>query len=168
MNINTHKKLYLAIFLFGLSLFIRISYINLLEIDHPIRGDASSYVQYARNLLQHGVFSKSTASAPTPDSFWAPGYPIFISFVAVFSDLLGLNVYNLILILQGVIGAITVVLTFYLGLQFLPMIWAFSATILTALSPHLITMGAYILTETLFIYTGTSLRSQRCCGIGIF
>ncbi len=56
------------------------------------------------------------------------------------------------LFLQTIMGALTAVFTFIMGTIFLPYWAAFTAGLLTALSPHLVAAGSYLLTETLFTF----------------
>jgi 4-amino-4-deoxy-L-arabinose transferase-like glycosyltransferase len=53
---------------------------------------------------------------------------------------------------QVVLGTLTAVVTFLLGRFFLSLTWAFLPAVLVAISPHLISMGGYLLTETLFAF----------------
>jgi 4-amino-4-deoxy-L-arabinose transferase-like glycosyltransferase len=53
---------------------------------------------------------------------------------------------------QAVISTITVLLVFFISRQFLPIPLALVASALTAISPHLVTMNIYLLSETLFCF----------------
>ncbi len=119
-------------------------------IDNPIRGDAAYYFVYAQNIIEHGTFSKDYKSIPpTPDSFWAPGYPTFLAAVILAADALNLDTYSTLQTIQAVLGALTIWLTYYLAILFMSRNAALFASGLVALSPHLISMGSYALTETL-------------------
>ncbi len=131
--------------------FIRWKYNTETQIDKPIRADAAYYIIYAKNLINHQTFSKDQNSThPVADSFWAPGYPAFLAITMKFADAAGLDIYKTILASQVALGTLSVLFTFLIAYQFLPVIWSLFATLLTALSPHLIAMGSYVLTETLF------------------
>ena len=135
----------------GLSLWIRVSYFHDTLIDKPMRGDAASYVQYALNLVNYGTFSKDRASAsPRPDAYWAPGYPAFLSAAMQLEKRFGLNFYKTTLYSQAAIGALIAVVTLLMGRLFLNHYAATLAAIFVAFSPHLISLGNYLLTETLF------------------
>ncbi len=134
-----------------LALWIRVEYIQNTLLEHPIGGDATRYVQYAVNLVNYGTFSKDQATdTPQPDAYWAPGYPTFIASTMLLENKFGFDTYRRIIFLQAVMGSITVVLTLLLGRLFLNHQWALVAATLTAFSPHLISLGNYVLTETLF------------------
>lgn len=116
-------------------------------------GDASNYVQYANNLVDHGTFSKShDTSDPMPDSFWAPGYPAFIAAAIWAEKITGIKAYTLIMYSQSVIGALVCVLSLLCARLFLGKMWSILAATLVAFSPHLISMGGYLLTETFFSF----------------
>lgn len=132
--------------------FIRLLYAVSLEISIPIRGDAFSYVQYAVNLIEHGVFSKDEATAPMPDSYWAPGYPYFLMLCSTLGAAIGIDFYPVALFLQALMGAITSALTFSVARLIMPSRAAGIVAILTIFSPHLMAQGGYILSETLFTF----------------
>ncbi len=141
------------VFITVLSLWIRLSYFEEIVIDTPIRGDAAHYVQYANNLLEYKIFSKGRGNAtPKPDAYWAPGYPVLIAISMVVGDKLNIDAYEFLMYLQIVLGVLTAVLTFLLGRLFLNRNWSIIPAILVSLSPHLISMGGYVLTETLFTF----------------
>lgn len=63
-----------------MALVIRVQYVRHTSIYQPIRADARQYVLYGYNLAHHGTFSREfPASAPSPDSFRLPGYPLVIA-----------------------------------------------------------------------------------------
>jgi len=122
-------------------------------IDRPVRNDSIHYVQYANNLVKYYTFSKDKGNvSPEPDSFWAPGYPAFIAASIIIEDKTGINAYILIMYSQAVLGALTAVLTLLLGRFFLKQNWSMIPAIFVSLSPHLISIGSYLLTETLFSF----------------
>ncbi|MGR9072609.1 MAG: ArnT family glycosyltransferase [Gammaproteobacteria bacterium] len=147
---------------------IRVQYIEQTEFFWAVQGDATRYLKYAGNLMEHGVFSKSktNGSAPTPDAFRTPGYPAYIALVAYLNAVPAKAVsipliYNVtdkplelifwpLVYSQAILGALTAGLTVMLGALFLRLGWAVLAGLLTAMSPHLVAAGANILSETLF------------------
>jgi len=146
---SNRPKFLLVCLLFVLALFIRFQYIDQLEIDSPIRADAKEYVVYGYNLFHHGIFSKEFPSAhPRPDSFRSPGYPMLIALCSFIGGEQGL--YPVILSLQAVLSALLVPLTFLVGICIFSEAWAFVAALFVAISPHLISISGYVLTETLF------------------
>ena len=131
------------------ALFVRIQYVNQAEFYNPMWGDSREYADYGYNLYRHGVFSKDfETSKPVPDSFRSPGYP----FLIYLAFLLGGNnaYYPVIIYTQTIMGALLVPLSFWIGMRFLSLSWTLSAALLVAISPHLIAMTSYVLTETLF------------------
>ncbi len=150
-TIDTRIIILLVCLISVLTLFIRVQYVNHTSINNPIRADARQYVLYGYNLAHHGTFSREfPASAPSPDSFCSPGYPLVIAL----SFLLGgeKGFYAIVIYSQVVLSALLVPLTFFLGLRFLPPWDALAAALLVALSPHLTSMAGYVLTETLFAF----------------
>jgi len=141
-----------------LSLFIRIRYQQVMEIDSPIRSDALDFVTYGYNIVSYEIYSKDSSSDRMPDSYRSPGYP----FVIALSFLIGgkKGFYPLILYFQTAISTLMVFFTFLMGKRFLSLWSALIATLLVALSPHLISMTSYLLTETLF---GFLLLSALLC-----
>ena len=144
------KILITSIIIF-VALVLRINYVSGTDVYLPIRADARSYYIYAQNLVNHGVFSMEASENPTPDSFWPPGYPTLLSSIQyIFSTK---HFYPTALFVQAVLGALTAGMVFTTGAFFLPLWAAATAGVLTACSPHLISIGGYLLTETLFAFT---------------
>jgi len=144
---------------FIIALFVRIQFVRL-TIDHIyIARDAKQYVQYAHNLVEHGIFSRATSSIHLkPDSYRSPGYPLFIASAMAVG---GERYYLAILIFsQTILSALLVPLTFFTGIFFLPAYGALIAALLVALSPHLITITGCVLTESLFAFF---LLGAICC-----
>ncbi len=140
-----------VIFLTYAALSLRLSYLRHTKKDQPFLADAGEYLKYAINLEKYGVFSRDTSSAtPRPDAYRSPGYPVFL---ALIMQVLGKKYfYQHVLIMQALLGALLVPLTYRLARFFLP-VWASSlAAVLVCLSPHLVSLGSYILTESLFAF----------------
>lgn len=149
---NNHFYLYI-ILVAVLSFWIRISYFQQTIVYNPVMGDAWHYVQYAKNLVNHNTFSKDRdTSSPKPDSYWAPGYPAFIAASVMAAKKLGINAYQMVMYSQVVLGVLISVLTLLLGWLFLSKTWSVLAAVLVSLSPHMISLGGYLLTETLFSF----------------
>lgn len=145
------KKIDWIIFIsiFVLAFSIRLIYALTLEMPIPIRGDGVHYVQYASNLIDHFTFSKDRSNDPIPDSYWAPGYPFFLAFCMLIAKVIGIHFYPVTLLMQAALGALVAALTYKLGRLVLAYKGALLAAIFTILSPHLISHGAYVLSETL-------------------
>ena len=155
----SRNVLLVLIALFFFALLVRVQFVRT-NIDHlTITRDAKQYVQYAHNLVQHSVFSKSTSEAGLqPDSFRSPGYPLLIALMMWMG---GEQTYLPMLVYaQAAMSALLVPLTFAAGTFFLPFYGALIAAMLVAFSPHLITITGCLLTETLFSFF---LLSSLCC-----
>jgi 4-amino-4-deoxy-L-arabinose transferase-like glycosyltransferase len=156
MNQKAKKFFSSDAFIFWAILFVcflvRWLYVITLNISVPIRGDAYAYVQYAANIIEHGVFSKNDNPMPRPDSYWAPGYPGFLVFCHVLGAIIGISFYPLALFFQAVLSAITSALVFSTARLTMPRTGAVIVAALTILSPHLMTHSGYILSETLFTF----------------
>ena len=70
----------------SISLSFRLYYVTHTVVFQNVNipgahGDAAQYYNYARNLVEHRVFSIEPASAlhPAEDSFRDPGYPAFLA-----------------------------------------------------------------------------------------
>jgi 4-amino-4-deoxy-L-arabinose transferase-like glycosyltransferase len=134
-----------------LAFVMRLTYVTRTEVYVPIRADARNYCIYAQNLIKYKVFSKELSNNPTPDSFWPPAYPTLLA--SILYSFGTKYFYQVVLFTQALLGALTAGIVFAIGSFFLPLWAAIAAGILTACSPHLISMGGYLLTETLFAFT---------------
>lgn len=134
---------------------LRIQSVLHTTVNGPVRADAMEYLLYAYNLKTYGVYSRTdtrfspnATTPPQPDAVRGPGYPLFLSLFLsgqpTFGDLESIKRT------QVVISTATVLLVFWLSLTFLPVSLGLIAAGLTALSPHLVTMNVYLLSETLF------------------
>lgn len=118
----------------------------------PLRGDAIDYFSYAYNLKQFGVYSRTPPAdpsvAPEPDSLRPPGYPLFLAALTdhppTAASLLRITMA------QALVGVLVTLLAFLVAQRMLGSGWALVTAALTALSPHLINAGLYLLTETVF------------------
>lgn len=129
--------------------FLRFDAVLTTEVDVPIRSDALEHVRYALNLRLHGTYSKQPASPPTPDATRAPLYPVLMAAVIdpeASADALVLRVG----LLQAGLSTLTVLLAFLVARTVLPPGLALASCALVAISPHLINLGVYLLSETLF------------------
>ena len=124
------------------------------NIDTPIRGDSRDYLAYAFNLKTHGIYSRSWNEAeqhlPHPDALRAPGYPWLLSFFVDKSSKT-FAITNLLL-LQAMLGVVTVLLYLLLYCRFMSVGWALAAGLITSISPHLINASVYVLSESVFTF----------------
>ncbi len=122
----------------------------------PIHSDAAHYLLYGYNLKFSSTYSGERAgynhpgSKLTPDAYRPPGYPLFLSTMlnakTSFAD------FKFIRQVQAGLSLLTVLLAFLLFHHLLPTWLALLVAALTALSPHLIVINVYLLTETLFTF----------------
>src|SRR5690606_3312070 len=130
------------------ALLIRLYYVETTVVDGPIRGDAVTYLAYATNLVEHGVFSSARPGTEVlPDSYRDPAYPFLVS---ILMRLAGDGAwYQALLRVQAVLGAATVGLALLLGRRWMSAPWLAVAGLVMALWPHSVTITSYFLTETL-------------------
>src|SRR5215472_18356907 len=64
-----------------LAMSLRALYVEMAQVEFPIRGDINQYVLYGWNLAHRGTFSTALPAAPTavPDSYRGPGYPALLA-----------------------------------------------------------------------------------------
>ncbi|MFC1859367.1 ArnT family glycosyltransferase [Thermodesulfobacteriota bacterium] len=136
--------------------YLRFEYISRTQVINPLRKDAKLYLMYAYNWRHKHIYSKEIGnpydlnSPVKPDSLCTPGYPLFLTpFVGgpPTDALLGKILFS-----QAIISVLALGIAFLFFQSFLSRIWAVLATLLVALSPHLITASGYLLTETLFCF----------------
>lgn len=148
-----------AIVLFGL--FLRVTALSSSAVKDPVRGDAISYFFYAVNLKTEGVYSRTTptlfneASQPKADATIPPGYPLFVTAFLGEEWKQGTNtgVYASIepvLIAQTLLSVTVILLVFFTGRRLFGPVAALGAALLAAISPHLVNINIYLLTESLF------------------
>ena len=128
------------------------------EVVNPIRNDAKDYASYAYNLVVHKTYSRITnanlkqeTDAPPPDALRRPGYPIFLSLIL---DPAG-SIESFIertKIVQALLSVASLLFIFQIAKTLLGYPYAVGVLSITAVSPHLINMNAYLLSETLFTF----------------
>ncbi len=135
-----------------LSFVIRWQYINHTSMIKPIRADAREYTLIGLNLANYRAFTTDTGKEveSTPE-YRDPGYPFFLAGIILVTNSFQQFLY-VTLWTQALLGALTVVFTYFISRFFLPVPWSIGVAALTMLSPHLISMTNYILTETFFTF----------------
>ena len=154
------KKILYGILLISIGctgLFLRVDSERNTRVASPLVHDARDYFMYAYNLRYKHVYSRDSksmedlSSPVAPDAVRSPGYPLFLLF---FVDRLPtVHTLESIASTQVFISTLTLGIAFLFFRMLLPVSWALSATLLTALSPHLIVANSYILSETLFCFS---------------
>ena len=154
-SICTSSRMTLLLIL-TLSAFIQFSVVTRTTASMPMNSDAADYLSYAYNVKNFGVYSsvltwaeEAPPSKLAPDSFRPPGYPLFLLAIPgldtsdAYSRRVGL--------VQAAMGVGSVLLVFLIASRFLPAGWSHLSAAITAISPHLANMSAYLLTESLFL-----------------
>jgi len=139
-----------------LGLQLRLQSVRYTVVNMPIRADAMDYLYYAINLKVFNTYSRSTeavegkVASPKPDAVRSPGYPLFLRFFIVDSDVQTI-IFNISLA-QALLSTLTIVLVYFSFVGFLSPPPALLAAFFTALSPHLVNSNIYLLSETLFCF----------------
>ncbi len=120
-------------------------------VDHPVRGDAVQYCEYAWNLVHSHVFSMTLPGSENvvPDSFRDPGYPLFLAgFVALWG--MGDTWYHAVLMTQAAVGALSAGLAVLVAARWLGLRSSMFAGLAVAIWPHSVAISGFLLSETLF------------------
>ena len=145
-----------VLLLFCLALSVRLSYQAEAIIDQPIRADAREYFFLAQNMYRHNVYSSEpptlSNTPPQPNFRRSPGYPLFLyPFVATSKTTE--QFLSRVTAIQALMGSLTAVMTYFMARLCFTLPWACAAALLVALTPHLVAMDHFLLTETLFTFT---------------
>ncbi len=151
------KETTALLLIFFVALGLRLIYQQESIVNNALRADASKYFSAAYNLHKFNVFSldlpRADLAPPTSRSDLSPLYPILLSFYMDDDVLEHLDEFVArVLRVQAVLGALVAALTFLTARLYLGFGWAFLAGALTAISPHLIALDGYFLTESLFTF----------------
>jgi hypothetical protein len=149
------NRILIACVLFCAALGLRLMYQAEAIVHAPIRGDAVKYFTAAYNVCHFDLYSTDVPrladTPPVTPTTLSAGYPLFlVPFVCTSRDVL--QFLDRVLLVQAVMGALVVVFTFLIAQYCLSLAWATFAALLTAVSPHLIALDGYVLTESLFTF----------------
>ncbi len=150
--------------LLALAFFLRWQYVLNSKFDKPIRADAREYVRIAGNLATSHVFSMTANPADSDQPTRPPGYPMFLAVIFALTNSFR-SFHWTTIIIQCLLGAATVVITYVLASYALPRPWATITALLAAFSPHLIVTSAFLLTECLYTFlllAGLTLLVKAC------
>ena len=133
----------------ALAFFLRFLTANGELIRPHLWGDSTRYIYYAYNLYKHSMFSSSPIGTPHPiaDGFDSPMYPFLIALLMRFCGSLW---FTMLLGLQCLLGAMTVILSAALARRSFGKVAALGVALVVAFWPHLVVISAWVLTETLF------------------
>ena len=147
----------LALFIvLGVGLHLRLQAVFQTYVIAPVRSDAADYVSYAYNMTRFGVYSRTltvfqkNVEIPEPDAVRNPGYALML--IPFLHEWPSQKAYYQILIFQAILSTLTIALIYSACRTFLPYPMAIGAAGLTAISPHLINMNVYLLTESLYTF----------------
>ena len=152
-QLSTAQKICVGLILL-LGAYLRFAAVAGTVVDHPFRSDAATYYKTAYNLNVYGVYSHiinengGQESAPQPDAFVTPGYPLFLS---LFIDTPPKpQVFLQVALWQACMGAVTLLLVFGLFRHIGGFGIGAAAMLLTAISPHQVNTVVFMVTETWF------------------
>jgi hypothetical protein len=135
-----------------LAFTVREQFVLTSIVDAPIRGDIREYVNYAWNLVHHGIFSLQDPTfdhAPLPDAYRLPGYPLLLA-LAMECRPDNLDWISFVLQSQVLIGTASIILVGLLAREWLSSTWSIAAAALLALWPHHIAATGAMLSEIVF------------------
>ena len=140
----------------ALGFYLRVRSVHETHVIAPLRADAGQYFAYAYNLRHKGTYSYDVGnphdlSSPVrPDAMRPPGYPLFL--MGFVDGLPNEGMISRIMLTQAIVSGLTIMAAYCFFLHVLPAVLSLSACLIIAISPHLIVMNSYILTETLFCF----------------
>ncbi len=155
INFGKYTDLSALLCLFILAFSLRLGFQANSEVYRPIRADAAQYVFVASNLYHYGVYSSKIPQpsnvAPETDFHRPPGYPFFLYPILASANTVGEFVQRVTLV-QSLVSTLMILLLFGTCRLFWSTKYAFVPALLSAVSPHLIAMDQYLLSETLFTF----------------
>ena len=141
--------------LFSIAFSIRIKYQEETIVYNPIQKDAKGYFFGAYNLHHFGVFSteppgfSTTPPRPSPDR--VPGYSLFVSYFIAADKPVGQFLAQ-VKATQALLGSLLTIMSYMLARFCFSRPPAFIVGCLTGISPHLVSMDNYLLSESLFTF----------------
>jgi 4-amino-4-deoxy-L-arabinose transferase-like glycosyltransferase len=111
-----------------------------------LSADPDAYRLIAENLVQRGVFSRSTADVPAvPTVFRPPLYPLLLAATSWNGEVRPLGVA----IVHVLTGMVTIWIVYLLGRRWGLQAWSYLAAIGVAVDPILLNQAGEVMTETL-------------------
>jgi len=147
----SRREIILAVLAFSVRIVAVIVLLLLsrsLSFPYPVGGDdAPNYIELARNLSEHGVFSR-TAHAPfIPESFRTPGYPFIIALLLALTK----TIYA-IPVIHAFIAALSTIIVYRMGFRLFNKRVGLYAALLFIFDPIGIYLSSVVLSETFFVF----------------
>lgn len=134
--------------LFVLSIFFALIFFIYFPSSLINRGDQFEYNTIANNINKHNAFSIETAPPFNPTLSREPLYPFFLSLIyRIFGES-----FSIVMMIQILIFAITIILIYKLIIFFTNSRIAFYSSIFIAICPPLANLSSMLMSETLFIF----------------
>jgi hypothetical protein len=151
-NRQIWTMLVMCTIVFFTALSVRQQYHDESIVNGPLRADAFRFYMIGYNLVNHRVFSMDTTSPPRTRISLPPGYPLFLASILKTAESRD-SLVSTVLSIQRVVGSLTAVLVLLIGFAvFGKWVPATGASLLFTLSPHLVAINDYVLSETLFMF----------------
>jgi len=136
------------VMLFVISVFCALIFFICFPSSLINRGDQFQYNTIANNINKHNVFSLETEPPFNPTLNREPIYPLFLSLIyRIFGES-----FSIVIMIQILIFAITIILTYKLIIFFTNSRIAFYSSLFTAICPPLANLSSSLMSETLFIF----------------
>jgi hypothetical protein len=132
-----------------------------------LRGDAVDYFSYAYNLVHHEAYSRARPGAVSvePDALRPPLYSFFLStLMRLFSEK---AFFAGVMLVQAILSTLTLCLFWYCLRGALSFFWAFCALLLASISPQLVSMPGFLVSETLFLFCLMATTLFLACAIKV-
>lgn len=137
-----HPRYRLAFIIAAIAIVVRILY-SVAYPQLPLINDSAAYATLGMNVATGYGY---TLDASAPDTYWPPGYPLFIAMLfRIFGEEL-----LVARITQAILGGALVLMTYLLAEKLFGRNTATVASSITALYPGLVLYSGMILTETLY------------------
>ena len=139
--------------LLAIAAYFRVVAVEGTVVEKPLIADARDYYVSAYNLVHRGTYSRSPASIADPaapvvaDAYRSPGEPLIIApFMGAWPD--HARIVERVQWLNVVLGLAAVAAIFFAANAVLPRAAAVAVGLLTACSPHIVSITVYVLSET--------------------
>jgi len=139
------KNIFLVALLAHFLLFFLFAYLKGISIFWDGPQDVRAYTHLAQNILRFGSYI--SLNDITPESWYTPGYPVFLAVLyAIFHSWIP------VVILQNIIAAFTAVIIYRIGSEYGSPRTGYIAGLLFALEPTSATLPNFLWSETVFVF----------------